>query len=57
VLLTWDGERFHRVESRDTEEYLAHIVKRNILREAILKAMADNSVEGSPIRRSAARRT
>ena len=33
------------VESRDTEEYLAHIVKRNILREAILKAMADNRVE------------
>jgi amidase len=33
------------VESRDTEEYLAHIVKRNILREAILKAMADSRVE------------
>ena len=33
------------VESRDTEEYLAHIVKRNILRDAILKAMADNRVE------------
>jgi hypothetical protein len=33
------------VESRDTQEYLAHIVKRNILREAILKAMADNRVE------------
>jgi len=33
------------VESRDTEEYLAHIVKRNILRGAILKAMADNRVE------------
>src|SRR6516225_7717391 len=33
------------VESRDTEEYLAHIVKRNVLREAILKAMADNRVE------------
>jgi Asp-tRNA(Asn)/Glu-tRNA(Gln) amidotransferase A subunit family amidase len=33
------------VESRDTQEYLAHIVKRNILRQAILKAMADNGVE------------
>jgi len=33
------------VEPRDTEEYLAHIVKRNILREAILKAMADSRVE------------
>jgi amidase len=33
------------VESRDTQEYLAHIVKRNILREAILKAMVDNRVE------------
>jgi len=33
------------VESRDTQEYFAHIVKRNILREAILKAMADNGVE------------
>jgi amidase len=33
------------VETRDTEEYLAHIVKRNILREAILKAMADNRVD------------
>src|SRR5207249_2462959 len=33
------------VQSRDTQEYLAHIVKRNVLREAILKAMADNRVE------------
>jgi len=33
------------VESRDTQEYLAHIVKRNILREAILKALVDNRVE------------
>ena len=33
------------VESRDTEEYLAHIVKRNIRREAILKAMADSGVD------------
>ena len=33
------------VESRDTSEYLAHIVKRNVLREAILKAMADNGVD------------
>ena len=33
------------VESRDTQEYLAHIVKRNVLREAILKAMADSRVE------------
>src|SRR6516225_9613227 len=33
------------VESRDTAEYLAHIVKRNVLREGILKAMADNGVD------------
>ena len=33
------------VRSRDTKEYLAHIVKRNVLREAILKAMADNRVD------------
>jgi Asp-tRNA(Asn)/Glu-tRNA(Gln) amidotransferase A subunit family amidase len=33
------------VESRDTQEYMAHIVKRNILREAILKAMADSRVD------------
>jgi Asp-tRNA(Asn)/Glu-tRNA(Gln) amidotransferase A subunit family amidase len=33
------------VESRDTQEYLAHIVKRNVLREAILRTMADNRVE------------
>jgi amidase len=33
------------VEARDTKEYFAHIVKRNTLREAILKAMADNRVE------------
>jgi Asp-tRNA(Asn)/Glu-tRNA(Gln) amidotransferase A subunit family amidase len=33
------------VEARDTQEYFAHIVKRNILREAILKAMAENRIE------------
>jgi len=33
------------VETRDTAEYLAHIVKRNVLREAVLKAMADNQIE------------
>jgi amidase len=33
------------VESRDTPEYLAHIVKRNTLREAILKAMADSHID------------
>ena len=33
------------VESRDTTEYLAHIVKRNTLRQAILKEMADNHVD------------
>jgi amidase len=33
------------VESRGTQEYLAHIVKRNVLREAILQAMADSRVE------------
>jgi Asp-tRNA(Asn)/Glu-tRNA(Gln) amidotransferase A subunit family amidase len=33
------------IESRDTKEYLEHIVKRNALREAILKAMADNNID------------
>jgi amidase len=33
------------IESRDSKEYLEHIVKRNILREAILKAMADNNLD------------
>jgi amidase len=33
------------IESRDTKEYLEHIVKRNVLREAILKAMADNNLD------------
>ena len=33
------------VESRDTAEYFAHIVKRATLREAILKGMADNRVD------------
>ena len=33
------------VESRETAEYFAHIVKRSTLREAILKAMADNRVD------------
>ena len=33
------------VESRETQEYFAHIVKRNVLREAIQKAMVDNRVE------------
>jgi len=33
------------VETRDTAEYLAHSVKRNLLREAVLKAMADNRVD------------
>jgi amidase len=32
-------------ESRDTKEYLEHVVKRNTLRGAILKAMADNRVD------------
>jgi Asp-tRNA(Asn)/Glu-tRNA(Gln) amidotransferase A subunit family amidase len=32
-------------ESRDTTEYLAHIVKRNTLRQTILKAMADYHVD------------
>jgi Asp-tRNA(Asn)/Glu-tRNA(Gln) amidotransferase A subunit family amidase len=32
-------------ESRDTMEYLQHIVKRGVLRETILKAMADNHVD------------
>jgi amidase len=33
------------VESRDTAEYFAHIVKRARLREAILKGMGDNRVD------------
>jgi amidase len=33
------------VESRDTKEYLEHIVKRDTLRQAILKAMADNRLD------------
>ena len=33
------------VESRDTKEYLEHVVKRDTLRLAILKAMADNRVD------------
>jgi len=33
------------VESRDTKEYLEHVVKRDTLRQAILKAMADNRVD------------
>ena len=33
------------VESRGTKEYLEHIVKRDTLRQAILKAMADNRLD------------
>jgi len=33
------------IGSRDTKEYLQRIVNRNILREAILKALADNRVD------------
>jgi amidase len=33
------------VQSRDTKEYYEHIAKRNTVREAILKAMADNRVD------------
>ena len=33
------------VESRDTKEYLEHIVKRDALRQAILKAMADHRLD------------
>lgn len=33
------------VESRDTKEYLEHVVKRDTLRQAILKAMADHRVD------------
>ena len=33
------------IETRDTKEYLEHIVKRNILRQAVLKSMADNRVD------------
>lgn len=33
------------VDSRDTKEYLEHKVKRETLREAILKAMVDNRVD------------
>ena len=33
------------VDSRDTKEYLEHIVKRDTLRQAILKAMADDRLD------------
>ena len=33
------------VDSRDTKEYLEHIVKRDTLRQAILKAMADHRLD------------
>jgi hypothetical protein len=33
------------IESRDTKEYFEHIAKRNILRQAVLKAMADNNLD------------
>ena len=33
------------VDSRETKEYLEHIVKRDTLRQAILKAMADNRLD------------
>lgn len=33
------------VQSRDTKEYLEHVVKRDTLRQAILKAMADHRVD------------
>jgi amidase len=33
------------IESRDTKQYLQRIVNRNILREAILKALADNRLD------------
>jgi amidase len=33
------------VDSRETKEYLEHIVKRETLRQAILKAMADNRLD------------
>jgi len=33
------------IDSRDTKEYLEHRLKRDLLREAILKAMADNRVD------------
>jgi amidase len=44
------------ITSRDTNEYLELVVKRNTLREAILKAMADNRVDAlayPPTRRKA----
>jgi amidase len=37
--------RSQGIESRDTKEYLQRIVNRNILREMILKAMADNRLD------------
>ena len=45
------------IETRDTKEYFEHIVKRNTLREAILKAVADSRVDAlayPTIRRKAA---
>jgi len=32
-------------DSRDTKEYIEHRLKRDVLRETILKAMADNRVD------------
>jgi Asp-tRNA(Asn)/Glu-tRNA(Gln) amidotransferase A subunit family amidase len=33
------------IDSRDTKEYLEHLVKRDALRQAILKVMADNRLD------------
>jgi Asp-tRNA(Asn)/Glu-tRNA(Gln) amidotransferase A subunit family amidase len=44
------------VESRDTKEYWQHVAKRDLLRQAVLQAMADHRLDAlayPPIRRKA----
>jgi len=48
--------RSHAVESRDTKEYWQHVAKRDLLRQAVLQAMADHRLDAlayPPIRRKA----
>lgn len=50
--------RSQAVASRDTKEYLEHVARRELLRQAVLQAMADHRLDAvayPPIRRKAAR--
>jgi Asp-tRNA(Asn)/Glu-tRNA(Gln) amidotransferase A subunit family amidase len=50
--------RSHAVETRDTKEYWEHVARRDLLRQAVLRAMADHRLDAllyPPIRRKAAR--